>query len=34
MEGLMAIVALAETGDTVKARALPNISPSALMKRL
>ena len=34
MEGLSAIVALAETGDTVKAGALLNIGPSAVMKRL
>jgi DNA-binding transcriptional LysR family regulator len=34
MEGLTAIVALAETGDTVKAGELLNIGPSAVMKRL
>ena len=34
MEGLTAIVALAETGDTVKAGALLNIGPSAVTKRL
>ncbi len=34
MEGLTAIVALAEMGDTVKAGALLNIGPSAVMKRL
>lgn len=34
MEGLTAIVALAETGDTVKAGELLSIGPSAVMKRL
>ena len=34
MEGLMAIVALAETGNFVKAGELLNIGPSAVMKRL
>lgn len=34
MEGLTAIVALAQTGDTVKAGALLNIGPSAVTKRL
>ncbi len=34
MEGLTAIVALAETGDTAKAGELLSIGPSAVMKRL
>ena len=34
MEGLIAIIALSETGDFVKAGQLLSIGPSAVMKRL
>ncbi len=34
MEGITTVVALAETGDTVKAAELLNVGPSAIQKRL
>ncbi|MHB1936784.1 MAG: LysR family transcriptional regulator [Acidobacteriaceae bacterium] len=34
MEGIITVVALAETGDTVKAAELLNVGPSAIQKRL